>query len=104
MDLYPERKKFVHLVNKVVEKYIDTLLYNFNPENSEKLFDQTYSTSKTSPKTIKITHAQIKDYLKSVTYPQIQKIIDSNESDVAPDTFPVYSLSIFEFLGGNLKL
>lgn len=85
------------LASKNIERYVDTLLYNFNDENKDKLYDQIYSSTKISKYDLIATHKKIKDYLNNVAYKKIQEIIDDSESDVPVGTYPVYSISLFEY-------
>ena len=91
-------KRLCDLASKSIERYVDTLIFNFNEENEDKLFDQTHSSTRINHTDVKKVHVKIKKYLNMVVLPYIKMVIDEAESDVSFDTFPMYSVSMFEHL------
>lgn len=95
-------KMLCELADIVFERYACTLLHNFS-DTKNKLFDVTYTTTKIKPKDLLQVKVLIKKYLNQIVLPHVKDVIDNAESNVNVDTYPAYSLSLFEYVESNSK-
>jgi len=89
-------KNFTEYTGKIINRFVDTTLYNYNPLNVDKLYDMTIRTTKTPPKNLRKTHEKAKKFMNEVVHPGLKQLVDENEIDVDPGTFPEYTITMFE--------
>lgn len=96
-------KRLCHLVNKTVKRYVDTVIYNFDKNNKDKLFEQTHQSTLISPMDAKELNKEAKLYLNKSFIPYIRGLFDKYESDVELGTYPICSLSVFQYMESFLE-
>jgi len=93
-------KEVIRVVGDVVLRLVETAIWNANPQNKDKKYQNTIVTRGIHPNNIRKVHNEIYSYLDEVVIVKIREIIESFEK-YTDYNYPEYSVSIFENFSNN---
>jgi hypothetical protein len=92
-----DEEKVINQTGLIMNRLVDTVIYNKNTSIYDRLYQQTYKTTKVAPRDRKNMHNAIHKVLENLAMPEVIKIIDEHERDVPNGYYPECGISMFEF-------
>ena len=91
-----EEELVINLAGLVINRFIDTIIYNESTNNKDKRYQRTFKSSKIPPASREDLHVAL--YAKCLTAMQgFRKTIEQFEADVPNGHYPECGISMFEF-------